>query len=86
MLPVCQVIRESTVLQWDPGIYEGGGTAIVVNEERLKHTGTAFFCKKVANTVTVLWDHKVKTTGSRVSEIPCLGTVHGRDLQTTALS
>lgn len=87
MLPVSQVIRETTILQRDPGIYESGSTAIVVNEERLKHTGTTFFfCRKTANTVMVLWDHKVKTTGNCVSEIPCLGTVHGRYLQTTGLS
>lgn len=43
MLPVSQVIREATVLQRDPGVYESGSTAIVVNEERLKHTETIFF-------------------------------------------
>lgn len=87
MLPVSQVIRETTILQRDPGIYESGSTAVVVNEERLKHTGMIFlFGKKIAHTMMELRDHKVKTTGNCVSEIPCSGTVHGRYLQTTQLS
>ena len=86
MLPVSQVIRETTILQRDPGIYDSGSTAIVVNEERLKHTGTMFFCKKTANIVMVLWDQSENHSGNYVSEIPCLGTVHGRYLQTTGLS
>lgn len=57
MLPVSQVIRETTILQWDPGIYEGGSTAVVVNEERLKHTGTmyrGYFRKEKANTDSIM--------------------------------
>lgn len=69
MLPVSQVIGETTILQWDPGIYESGGTAVVVHEERLKHTGAMFYCNRTASNVAVicftmlLWHHKVKTTG-----------------------
>lgn len=74
MLPVSQVIGETTILQWDPGIYECGSTTVVVNEERLKYTGTmwsGYFWKKKANSVAVLWQHTVKTTRNCVSEIPC---------------
>lgn len=35
MLPVSQMIRKTAILKWDPGIDEGGSTAVVVNKEGL---------------------------------------------------
>lgn len=87
MLPVSQVIWETPILQRDPGIYEGGSTAVVVNKERLKHKGTMVsFNKKTANIVMVLQERSRKTTGHCMSEIPWLSTVHGRYLQMTGLA
>lgn len=87
MLPVSQVIWETPILQRDPGIYEGGSTAVVVNKERLKHKGTMVsFNKKTANIVMVLRERSRKTTGHCMLEIPWLSTVHGRYLQMTGLA